>query len=93
MLFPKLIYTLKTDLSMYGVSVVSFSDPRLRYFNRLLAKNATLEIGLKAIIDIPMLTQMVQVCDSMYIGFVYKSAMLLAFFSFLRISNLVQHSI
>ena len=39
-----------------------------------------------------MLTQIIQVCDSMYMGFVYKAAILLSFFSFLRISNLVPHS-
>ena len=33
------------------------------------------------------------VCDSMYMGMVYKAAYLLAFFSFLRISNLVPHSV
>ena len=72
---------------MYEVSVVSFSDPRLRYFNRSLARIATFKVNLKAIIDISMLTWMVQVCDSMYMSFVYKATILLSFFSFLRISK------
>ena len=79
---------IKTKLSMYGLSVTSFSDPRLRYFSRSLARNASFRVSLKTIIDIPMLTQIMQVCDSMYMGFVYKAAIVLSFFSFLRISFL-----
>ena len=73
-------------------SVAAFSDTRLKYFSRTVTRNAPLKIRLKSIIDIPMLTQMVQVCDSMYMGCVFKAAILLSFFSFLRLSNLVPHS-
>ena len=84
---------IKTKVTMFGLSSASFTDPRLRYFSRSLARNAALKVTLKSIIDIPILSQISQVCDSMYMGFVYKSAILLSFFSFLRISNLVPHSI
>ena len=69
---------------MYVISVARFRDPRSR--------NANIKFNLKAIIDIPMLTNIAKVTDSMYMGFVYKAAILLSFFSFLRISNLVPHS-
>ena len=74
---------------IFGISI----DPRFRYFSHSLARNSSLKVCLKTIIDIPLLTEMSQVCDSMYMGFVYKAAILLSFFSFLRISNLVPHSI
>ena len=82
----------KTKLSMHGISVVSFTDPRVRFFNKSLSRNAGLRIKLKAIIDIPMLIKIAKITDSMYMGFVYKAAILLSFFSFLRISKLVPHS-
>ena len=87
------ISAIKTKMAMYGLPVTSFNDPRFRYFSRSLARNSSLKVCLKTIIDIPLLTEMTQVCDSMYMGFVYKAAILLSFFSFLRISNLVPHSI
>ena len=86
------ISAVKTKLSMYGISVVGFSDPRIKFFNKSLSRNSELRLNLKAIIDIPLLTNIVQVTDSMYMGLVYKAAILLSFFSFLRISNLVPHS-
>ena len=87
------VSAIKTKLSMFGLSVSAFNDPRLRYFSRSLARNSSLKIHLKAVIDIPLLTQITQVCNSMYLGYVYKAAILLSFFSFLRISNLVPFSI
>ena len=86
------ISAVKTKLSMYGMSVASFTDPRVRFFNKSLSRNAALRIKFKAIIDIPMLIKIAQIADSMYMGFMYKAAILLSFFSFLRISNLVPHS-
>ena len=51
-----------------------------------------MKVNMKSIIDIAMLTQIAKVCDSMFMGFVYKAAILLSFFSFLRISNLFPHT-
>ena len=82
----------KTMLSMCGISILSFSDPRLKCFNRSVARNANLKIYLKAIINIPILNQILQVSASMYMGYVLKAAIVLSIFSFLRISNLVPHS-
>ena len=87
------ISAVKTKLCMYGVSVLGFSDPRIRFFTKSLSRNAGLHIRLKTIIDIPMLFSIIHITDSMYMGTVYKAAILLSFFSFLRISNLVPHTI
>ena len=71
------ISAVKIKLSMYGILVTSFSDSRLKYFNRSVARSANAKVTLKSIIDIPMLIKIAQATD----------------FSFLRISNLVPHSI
>ena len=73
------ISAIKTKLSMYGLDVSPFSDPRIRYFNKAIARAAPFKVSLKPIIDIPLLTDMAVVCDSMFMGFVYKAAILLSF--------------
>ena len=55
--------------------------------------NRPLSFSHKAMIDILLLHQIVSICDSMYMGQVYKAAYLLAFFTFLRIYNMVPHSL
>ena len=52
-----------------------------------------LAIKLKSIIDTLIWSQIVKACDFLYMGFVYKAAILFSFFSFVHISNLVPHSI
>ena len=50
-------------------------------------------MALKTIIDIPTLQLMVRHCDFTYMGQVFKAVYTLAFFSFLRLSNLVPHTV
>ena len=49
--------------------------------------------ALKSRIDIDTLHLLVRACDSTYMGQVFKAVYTLAFFSFLRLSNLVPHSV
>ena len=60
---------------------------------RALLRSRPLNPHIKAIIDISILSKIVYQCDRIHLGAVYKAAFLLSFFSFLRISNLVPHSI
>ena len=86
------ISAVKTKLTMYRFNVSAFADPRIRYFNKAVARASPFRVKLKAFIDIALLKKIVTVCDSMFMGFVYKTAILLSFFSFIRILNLVPHS-
>ena len=83
----------KTSLSMYGISVLSFSDPRIKYFQKSLTLNRQFSAKIKKIIDIETLNKIVLVCETMWMGQIFKALYLVAFFSFLRISNLVPHKI
>ena len=83
---------IKAKLSMYAVDVSPFVHPQIKYFTRSLTLSAPLKISLKAVIDLHTLKAIVRKCDTMYMGQIFKSAFLLSFFSFLRISNLVPHS-
>ena len=56
-------------------------------------RHTSLNPHMKMIIDIEMLFQLVLGWDRKNIGTIFKAAFLTSFFSFLRISNLVPHSI
>ena len=62
-------------------------------YSKAIRRQAPLNPHLKTIIDIEMLSHIALQCDRMYMGTIFKAVFLTAFFSFLRISNLVPHSI
>ena len=51
-----------------------------------------LKVQLKKIIDIDIFQLIVRVCDSIYVGQIFKAVYTLAFITFLRLSNLVPHA-
>ena len=78
---------------MYGLSTVSLDDRKLHYFVKSLKINRPLSITKCNIISIEDLYAMVTCCDSLYMGQVYKTVFLVAFFGFFRLSNLCPHSL
>ena len=73
---------------MYKVQ--SFLDPRIKYFQKSLTLHRQFT---GKIIDIKLLTVIVSLCDIMWMGQIFKPLYLVAFFSFIRVSNLVPHKI
>ena len=92
-LIANYVSAIKANMALYGLSVYAFQDPRITYFQRALSIHKPFSPVVKKIIDIPRLTLIVQICDTMWMGQIFKALYLTAFFSFLRISNLVPHSI
>ena len=70
---------IKTKFSMFGLPLTHFMDPRLRYFNNLLSRNAPFRVALKAIIDKTMLQDIASQCDKIFMGQIFKAAYLLSF--------------
>ena len=87
------VAAIKANLALYGLSTRLFQDPRIKYFHKAVKLHAPFKPSLKSIIDIDTLQMIVRTCDSTYMGQVFKAVYTLAFFSFLRLSNLVPHSI
>ena len=56
-------------------------------------RHRPLNPSIKPIIDVTTLQLIIQSTDSMYMGHIFKAAILLSFFIFVRISNLVPHCI
>ena len=61
----------KTSLTMYGVSVLPFLDPRIKYFQKSLTLNRQFTGKIKKIIDINTLTDIVSVCNTMWMGQIF----------------------
>ena len=87
------ISAIKAKLSLYGIPVAIFQDPRIKYFHKAMILHQPFKAQLKKIIDIDTLQLIVRMCDSMYMGQIFKAVYTLAYFSFLRLSNLVPHTI
>ena len=83
---------LKAKFALHSLSTQIFDHQKVSYFVKSLKLNAPLTVTLHKIIDIPLLMNIVKQCDKFHMGQVFKAVYLLAFFSFLRISNLVPHS-
>ena len=69
-----------------------FEDLKIKYFIHSLRLNVSLTVTIHKVIDVSLLSNIVSQCGSMYMGQIFKSMYLLAFFSFLRLSNLVPHT-
>ena len=84
---------IKAKLALFGLSIHLFSDPRIKYFQKAMILHRPFKVALKKIIDIHTLQLIVRPCDFTYMGQVFKAVYTVAYFSFLRLSNLVPHSV
>ena len=87
------ISAVKAMLGLHGFSVAIFESPKIKLFIKSVQMNRPLTVAIPAIIDAAMLRKIVHACDYMYMGQIFKSLYLLAFYSFLRLSNMVPHAI
>ena len=83
---------IKAKLALFGLLLQSFSDPRIKYFQKAMTLHRPFKVTLKKIIDLNTLQLIVRAFDFTYMGQVFKDVYTIAFFSFLRLSNLVPHS-
>ena len=88
---PNYVSSVRSMMSFYGLNNSAFDHFQVKMFLRSTKINRPLLLSTTAIINIPLLSRIVAACDTMYMGQVYKAVYLVAFFSFLRISNLAPH--
>ena len=77
---------------VYGIDTALFRDQRIPLFIKSLKINRPLAPVVKILIDQTLLLQIVTVSAHLQFPIVYKALYLLAFFSFLRISNILPHA-
>ena len=84
---------IKAQLLLHNIDCQCFLDRRISYYLKALRINRPFKAVLRPVIDVSLLEKISLKCDCMYLGYIFKAVYLVAFFSVLRISNLVAHSI
>ena len=84
---------IKSYSARLGLPTACFQDPRLPMYIKAVQKTAPFMVKLKNVVDTSLLAAIVRVCDKTHMGQVFKAAYLLGFFGFLRLSNLVPHTL
>ena len=79
---------IKASFIMHHLPHKVAEHPRINYFVKSLKINRALCLVQRNIISLQILTDMVRQCDLHRTGKIFKSIFLIAFFGFLRISNL-----
>ena len=84
---------LRASFVLYDLNTVPFQHQRLQYFHKA-AKLQTLNFPKpKLHLDEKLLLKIIIACDDLQFPVIFKPLYLLAFFSFLRISNILPHAI
>ena len=91
-LMANYLSAIKANFNNLGLDVAIFPDIRIKYYQKAVQLSTPMNVKLKKIIDVSLLLKIVQQCNYTYMGQIFKPLYLLAFYSFLRMSNLVPHS-
>ena len=73
---------------LFDIQTWGISHRKVHLFIKSVSMNSVYSPRFKAVITIPILHKIVQACDTIAYGQVYKASFLLAFFAFLRLSNI-----
>ena len=86
------VSAIKAKFIMYDLQYVILDHPKVRYFIRSLKINRPLVQVKRNIMSLQVLQNLVRECNFIFAGKVFKAIFLMAFFGFLRISNLAPHA-
>ena len=78
---------------LHGLDTSAFRDERLGLFVKALKIQAPFNPRISAHLDVPLLERIIQQCDNLEFPVVFKPLYLVVFFSFLRLSNVLPHSV
>ena len=78
---------------VYGVNTLPFRDQRIPLFIKSLKLNRSFVPRMSMLIDKTLLIQIVTASAKLQLPEVYRPLYLLAFFSFLRLSNILPHTV
>ena len=78
---------------LHGLDTSAFRDERLALFVKATRLQAPFHPSIPAHLDITLLERIIKQCDNMQFSVVFKPLYLMIFFSFLRLSNVLPHSV
>ena len=87
------VSALKAHFVLYDLPFELLDLPKVKYFVKSIRINRPLSITSHNVITIPILIQISQSCEALDSGGVYRIAILLEFFAFMRLSNLAPHAL
>ena len=87
------ISAIKQFSTKFSLPVKPLSHGKITMYLNSLQKSAKFTVKLHHIVHLSFLSQIVKFCDKTYIGGIFKVMYLHSFFGFLRLSNLVPHSV
>ena len=79
---------IKANFVLFDLPFIVLNHPQIRYFLKALKINRPLRVKSHNIITISWLVEISKACEGFTSGSIYKTAILLGFFAFLRLSNL-----
>ena len=86
------VSAIKAKFIMFDLDYSILEHPKVRYFVRSLKINGPLVV-VKRNMSLQVLNNLVKECNFIFAGRVFKAIFLMAFFGFLRISNLAPHAV
>ena len=78
------VCAIKTEFCLFGLRVDMFEDPRVKYYQRSVVINRPFVARTFPIMNIKMLENIVLLCDTTYMGQIFKAVYLTAFFPLLE---------
>ena len=87
------VSAIRAKFVMYGLPHDLLHHPRIAYFIKSLKINRPLTVTPRNIMSLNTLSNLVHLCQSLTSGDSFKAIFLIAFFGFLRISNLAPQSL
>ena len=84
---------LRASFVLYDMKTVPFQHQQLQYFHKAAKLQTQNFRKTKLYLDEKLLTKIITACDALQFPVIFKPLYLLAFFSFLRISNILPHAI
>ena len=86
------ISAIKANFIIYDLNFHILEHPRVRLFTKSLKMNRPLSLVKRNIMSLVVLQKLIVACDDLTSPFTFKAIFLVAFFGFLRISNIAPHS-
>ena len=84
---------IRAQLIVHNLDTSPFQHQQIQYFHKTIKINRPFQPKTHTYIDIDLLTSLVSLCDAFQDVLVYKSLLLVAYFSFPRLSNLLPHKV
>ena len=78
---------------LYGLSTHPFRDQRIQLYLKALKISAPLDPTIRPTLDIQKLQLLLMYCDTVPHSTIFKALYVTCFFSFLRLSNILPHSV